>query len=123
MAGEYRYTESHEWVRFEEDGTAYVGISDYAQTTMGDIVFVGLPEPEEEVTAGEVFGDIESVKSVSDLISPVTGVILEVNDQLTEEPEQVNAAPRDAWFIHVGSITDQAEFMDEESYRTFTEEA
>ena len=84
MAGEYRYTESHEWVRFEEDGTAYVGISDYAQTTMGDIVFVGLPEPEEEVTAGEVFGDIESVKSVSDLISPVTGVILEVNDQLTE---------------------------------------
>ena len=76
----YRYSKSHEWVLFEEDGAARIGLTDYAQKALGDLVFVNLPEPEDSVTAGEPFGDVESVKAVSDVYSPVTGIVEEINE-------------------------------------------
>ena len=84
---ELKYTKTHEWVRYEGDA-AFVGISDYAQHALGDLVFVNLPEPGDEVEAGEPFGDVESVKAVSDLFSPVSGEVLEINEELLDALEK-----------------------------------
>ena len=102
---ELRYAKSHEWLK-EEDGVCTVGLTDFAQDSLGDIVFVNLPQAGDAVTAGEAFGDVESVKAVSDVISPVTGVVKAVNDALLDDPAQVNADPYGAWFIQVESVTD-----------------
>ncbi len=114
-----QYTESHEWVLFAENGTATVGITDYAQDQLGDLVFVNLPQPGDPVTAGESFADVESVKAVSDVLSPVTGEVEEVNEILADEPQRMNQAPYDSWFIKVKDITDRAALMDAEAYRAF----
>ena len=95
------YTKSHEWIKMQEDGTALVGLSDYAQDALGDLVFVNLPEAGDEVSAGEPFADVESVKAVSDVYSPLTGVVDAINDNLLDTPEAINEAPYDAWFIKV----------------------
>ena len=79
---ELLYTETHEWVELLDDGTAYVGLDEYAQSELGELVFVNLPEPGDEVTAGEAFGDVESVKAVSDVFSPVTGTVAEINEDV-----------------------------------------
>ena len=113
------YTETHEWVLFEEDGSAAVGITDYAQDQLGDLVFVNLPEPGDPVTAGESFADVESVKAVSDVLSPVTGEVAEINETLADEPQRMNQAPYDSWFIKVKDITDRAKLMDAEAYEAF----
>ena len=113
------YTETHEWVLFEEDGSAAVGIPDYAQDQLGDLVFVNLPEPGDPVTAGESFADVESVKAVSDVLSPVTGEVAEINETLADEPQRMNQAPYDSWFIKVKDITDRAKLMDAEAYEAF----
>ncbi len=115
---ELSYTRSHEWVK-EEDGVAVVGISDYAQNALGDVVFVNLPEVGDTVTAGEAFGDVESVKAVSDLISPVTGTVCEVNEDLLDAPETLNADPYGAWIIKVEDVEDREELMDQASYEVF----
>ena len=114
------YTESHEWVLFADDGTAAVGITDYAQDQLGDLVFVNLPEVGDTVTAGESFADVESVKAVSDVLSPVTGEVAEVNESLADEPQKMNQEPYDSWFIKVKDITDRAKLMDAEAYEAFT---
>ena len=114
------YTETHEWVLFNEDGTATVGITDYAQDQLGDLVFVNLPEPGDTVTTGESFADVESVKAVSDVLSPVTGEVEEVNETLSDEPQLMNQAPYDSWFVKITDITDRAELMDAEAYEAFT---
>ena len=114
------YTETHEWVLFNEDGTATVGITDYAQDQLGDLVFVNLPEPGDTVTTGESFADVESVKAVSDVLSPVTGEVEEVNETLADEPQLMNQAPYDSWFVKITDITDRAELMDAEAYEAFT---
>jgi glycine cleavage system H protein len=94
----YRYAKSHEWL--DVDGEmAIVGITDYAQDSLGDIVFVELPKVGQQVEAGSTFGSVESVKAVSDLYSPVTGTVTEVNESLNSAPETVNAAANDTWFI------------------------
>lgn len=80
------YTKSHEWIKMQEDGTALVGLSDYAQDALGDLVFVNLPEAGDEVSAGEPFADVESVKAVSDVYSPLTGVVDAINDNLLDTP-------------------------------------
>lgn len=108
------YTKSHEWLR-EEDGA--VGITDFAQDALGDVVFVNLPEVGDEVVAGESFGDVESVKAVSDLVSPVTGVVTEVNEELLDTPELLNSDPYGAWILKVGEITDREELLDAEAYQ------
>ena len=118
---ELKYTKTHEWVRYEGDA-AFVGISDYAQHALGDLVFVNLPEPGDEVEAGEPFGDVESVKAVSDLFSPVSGEVLEINEELLDAPQLINEQPYEAWFIKVGGITGEEEKMDAESYDAFCEE-
>ncbi|HVP63369.1 MAG TPA: glycine cleavage system protein GcvH [candidate division Zixibacteria bacterium] len=97
---DYKYTKEHEWVR--ADGTTgTVGITDYAQNSLGDIVFVELPKPGTELTAGQSFGTVESVKAVSDLFAPVTGTVTEVNQELATAPEKVNSDPHTTWMIKV----------------------
>lgn len=116
---ELMYAQSHEWVGFEEEG-AVVGLSDYAQSELGDLVFVNLPEVGDEVTAGEPFGDVESVKAVSDVYSPVTGVVSEVNEILLDSPEVINEDPYGAWLIKVEQVSDRSELMDGAAYENYT---
>ena len=97
-----KYTREHEWVRLEADGTATIGITDYAQTSLGDITFVELPELEESFSAGESFGVVESVKAASDLYMPVAGKVIAVNDALGGAPETVNSDPYgEAWMVRI----------------------
>ena len=116
------YMKSHEWVVIDGD-TATVGISDFAQSELGDLVFVNLPEPGDEVTAGEAFADVESVKAVSDIYSPVTGTIAEINEELLDAPEMINENANKAWFIKVENVTEQAEdLLAPEDYEVYCEE-
>lgn len=97
---ELRYSEEHEWVKTEEGGKVRVGITDFAQHELGDIVFVELPEVGAELTANEPFGSVESVKTVSELYAPVSGKVVEVNEELNDNPEFVNESPYEkAWMI------------------------
>lgn len=102
-----RYADSHEWVKLE-DGIATVGITDYAQHALGNIVYVDMPEVGDEVTAGEEFGAVESVKAASDLISPISGEVVEINEALEDEPELVNADPYANWIMKV-KVSDPSE--------------
>ena len=95
-----KYTKDHEWVRLHDDEAA-VGITDYAQRQLGDVVFVELPEIGRKVAKGEVFGNIESVKAVSELFSPVSGEVVAVNGDLAHHPEVVNAKPHETWMIRL----------------------
>ncbi len=112
---ELRYSKSHEWVKIE-DGIATIGLTDYAQSELGDLVFVNLPEVGDELTAGEALGDVESVKAVSDVYSPVSGTVTEINEELLDHPEQINEAPYDAWFVKVENVTEEEELLDAEAY-------
>ena len=110
-----KYSKSHEWVRMDGD-VAVIGISDFAQDALGDLVFVNLPQVGDEVTAGEAFGDVESVKAVSDLISPVTGTVCAINEELLDAPESLNNDPYGAWIIKVENVTDTEELLDAAAY-------
>lgn len=114
------YTKTHEWVKLE-DGIATIGITDYAQDALGDLVFVNLPEEGDSVEAEEVFADVESVKAVSDIYSPVTGTVCAINEELLDAPEKINEAAFDAWFIKVEDVSDQVDFMTAEEYKAFVE--
>ncbi len=118
---ELKYSKSHEWVKFLDDGTALIGLTDYAQDALGDLVFVNLPEAGDEVTAGEAFADVESVKAVSDVFSPVSGTVAEINEELLDAPEKMNEDPYGAWLIRVENITDKEELLDAEAYISFYE--
>ena len=110
-----KYTKSHEWVS-EEDGFIVIGLTDYAQSALGDIVFINLPEVGDDVTAGEPFSDAESVKAVSDVFSPVSGTVAEVNEDLLDNPALVNESPYEAWLIKVENITDTEDLLSAEEY-------
>jgi glycine cleavage system H protein len=115
-----KYSESHEWVKVEGN-IALVGVSDYAQKEMGDITYVDMPDVDDEVSAGEEFGALESVKASSDLISPVSGVVVEVNSELEDAPEKVNEDAFANWIIKV-EISDPSELdalMDAAAYKDF----
>lgn len=116
---ELMYTKSHEWVKTVDDTTVTVGLTDYAQDALGDLVFVNLPEAGDEVTAGEAFADVESVKAVSDVYSPVTGTVEEVNEALLDAPESINESPYDAWLVKIGSVTDTEELMSAAEYEAY----
>ncbi len=116
----YQFSKSHEWVK-EEDGLMIIGISDFAQNALGDVVFVNLPEVGDEITAGDPFGDVESVKAVSDLVSPVTGVVAEVNEDLLDSPELLNSAPYESWIIKVENVTETEELLSAAAYDAFCE--
>ena len=118
-----RYTEDHEWVSLDGD-TATVGISNYAQEQLGDVVFVELPEPGQALKKGGEAAVVESVKAASEIYSPVSGEVIAVNDSLTERPELVNESPLgDGWFLKL-KIADRAELdqlMDEAAYQRYVE--
>jgi len=115
------YSESHEYVKVESD-FGYIGITDYAQHALGNVVYVDLPEVDDEVEAGEEFGAVESVKAASDIIAPVSGTIVEVNDALDDKPELLNEDAYENWIIKV-ELTDETELdnlMDAAAYTEFT---
>ena len=113
---ELRYTKSHEWVRDLSDGVVEIGLTDFAQSELGDLVFVNLPQPGDSVTAGESFADVESVKAVSDVYSPVSGVVAEINEMLLDSPQLINQSPYEAWFIRVKDVTGTVDLMDAAAY-------
>ena len=118
------YSESHEYVKVEGN-IGYIGITDYAQHALGNVVYVDLPDVDDEVTAGEEFGAVESVKAASDIISPVSGTIVEVNEALDDEPELLNKDPWENWIIKV-ELSDKSELdalMDAKAYEAFCENA
>ncbi len=115
IPAELKYTKSHEWYK-EEGGLAVIGLTDYAQDAMGDIVFVNLPQEGDDVVAGEAFADVESVKAVSDVFSPVSGVVAAVNEELLDNPALVNESPYDAWLVKVSDVTDTEELLDADAY-------
>lgn len=120
-----RYTKEHEWAREEEHGRLRVGITDYAQDALGDVVYVDLPEAGAEVRAGEPLGEVESTKSVSDVYSPVTGKVVERNPLLEDSPELVNEHPYgDGWMvvIEVADASELEGLLEASSYRAFVEE-
>ena len=116
---ELLYSKSHEWVQMLDDTTALVGITDFAQDSLGDLVFVNLPMVGDSVAADEALCDVESVKAVSDVISPVTGVIAEVNEELMDAPEKLNEDPYGAWIIKVDQLDGQEELLDAAAYEAF----
>ena len=115
-----QYSKSHEWVMTDGD-VAVVGISDFAQDALGDVVFVNLPQEGDTVTAGEPFGDVESVKAVSDLISPLSGTVCAVNEELLDAPEMLNSDPYGAWIIKVENVSGSEKLLSASDYETFCE--
>lgn len=122
IPAELKYTATDEWVTIE-DGVYTVGLTDFAQDALGDLVFVNLPEVGDEVTAGEPFADVESVKAVSDVFSPVTGEVVEINEALLDAPESINDDPYGAWLVRVGNVTEVEELLDASAYAAKCEEA
>lgn len=120
LKDELKYSKSHEWVKLD-GGTAVVGLTDFAQSELGDLVFVNLPEVGDTVEAGEVFGDVESVKAVSDVYSPVTGEVTEINEELLDSPELINDNAYEAWFIKVKDVSATEELLTAEEYKAFVE--
>ena len=112
-----KYTKDHEWVRVEGD-TGTIGITDFAQQQLGDVVYVELPEVGAQLTAGKVFGTIESVKAVSELYAPVSGEVLEVNTGLKDHPDNVNSKPHESWMVKVklANAGDAADLLDATAY-------
>lgn len=123
VLNDVRYADSHEWVKIDGE-FAYVGISDYAQHALGNIVYVDMPEVGDEVTQGEEFGAVESVKAASDLISPISGEVVEINEALEDAPELVNEDAYENWIMKV-KFTDASELdklLDAEAYAKICEE-
>ncbi len=120
-----KFTDSHEWVRDNGDGTVTIGISEHAQEMLGDVVFVDLPDVEDEVEAGESFSLVESVKAASDIYSPVTGKVVEINEELEDSPELINEEPYEGGWIVKVKLSDPSELddlKDAEEYLSSIEE-
>ena len=120
---DYRYTREHEWIALD-GAIGTIGITDYAQNSLGDIVYVDVPKVGDAVTANQTFGSVESVKAVSDLFSPVTGTVTATNDELKTSPDKINEKPHEAWIIKV-QLADPSEFgklLDAAAYEAFIAE-
>lgn len=118
-----KYTQSHEWLLDLGNGTYRVGLSDFAQHSLGDIVFIDLPKAGDAVTAEVSLGDVESVKAVSEVLSPITGKVSAVNEDLAAAPETINADPYGTWLVEVTGATAFADLMDAAAYEAFCEKA
>jgi len=118
---ELLYSKSHEWVKLEGD-KAKIGLTDYAQNALGDLVFVNMPQEGDSVTMQEAFADVESVKAVSDVFSPVTATVCAINEELLDHPELINQTPYDAWFIEVEGISEKEELLTPEQYEALLKE-
>lgn len=121
-AEEIKFSKSHEWVLFDGD-IVRIGLSDYAQDQLGDIVFIDLPDEGDEVTKGESFADIESVKAVSEAYSPITATVSAVNEELMDSPELINSAPLDSWLIEVEGVEEIEDLLTADEYKKFCEES
>ena len=118
---ELKYTKDHEWLKAIDETTALVGITDFAQSELGDLVFINLPQEGDEVTADESFCDVESVKAVSDVMSPCTGVVAEVNSELEDEPQMLNEDPYGAWIAKIKDISGYGELMSASEYEAYVQ--
>ncbi|SFS76998.1 glycine cleavage system protein GcvH [Marininema halotolerans] len=122
---EFRYSDEHEWVKQEGGNKVRIGITDFAQSELGDIVFVELPEVGDELEANSPFGSVESVKTVSELYAPVSGKVVEINEDLEDSPENVNTAPYEGGWMVVVEMTDDAgleKLMDADKYQAMVSE-
>lgn len=115
---ELRYSEDHEWVLVDGD-VALVGITDYAQSELGDLVFVNLPEEGDDIAVGDAFADVESVKAVSDVLSPVSGTVAAINEDLLDAPESINESPYEAWFVKVENFDGLDDLMNAVDYEAY----
>lgn len=115
------YTKSHEWVKFDGD-KAVVGLTDYAQSELGSIVFVNLPQVGDEVSAGTTFADVESIKAVSEVFCPVSGIVDEINEELMDRPDAINNAPYESWLAKISDVSSKEEMMDAAAYEAFVAE-
>ena len=122
IPGNLMYTASHEWVEFLDDTTAKVGITEFAQHGLGDIVFINLPKPGNTITKEESVADIESVKAVSDVYSPFTGKIAAINEDVSDTPQNINSDPYGSWLVEISDITDRKRFFNAGEYEKFCEE-
>lgn len=117
---ELKYSKTHEWVK-QEENLCVIGLTDYAQDALGDIVFVNLPSVGDSVSKGEAFGDVESVKAVSDVFSPVTGKVVEVNEEVLDNPALVNEDCYSTWLIKVEDVSETEELLDSQAYQQLCE--
>ena len=113
---ELKFTKSHEWVEYLDEERVRIGLTDYAVEELGDLVFINLPEVDDEIEVEDSFGDVESVKAVSDVFSPVTGIITGVNEELLDHPELVNEDPFEAWLIEVSDISEVEDLLTRKEY-------
>lgn len=117
---ELKYSKTHEWLKME-DGVAVIGLTDFAQDELGDIVFINLPEEGDEFGVDDVFADVESVKAVSDINSPTGGTVTEINEELLDAPEKINEAPYEAWLVKMEVSEEADDLMSAEEYEAFIE--
>ena len=122
IPGNLKYAKSHEWLEELDNGNVRVGITDHAQNAMGSLVFISLPNVGDELEAGESFGDVESVKTVSEVNVPVGGRVAAVNEALLDSPEQVNDAPYEAWMIELEGVGEHVGLLSADEYARFLEE-
>ena len=123
LPGDLRYTEEHEWLRQEEDGSVTIGITDHAQGALGDLVYVELPEIGQEVEAGGEMAVVESVKAASDVYAPISGEVIAVNEALADDPEKINADPYgDGWIVRLQPSGDDEETMSPDEYQALLDE-
>lgn len=116
-----KYTKTHEWIKEDGDGVL-IGLTDYAQDALGDIVFVNLPEVDDTVEESVSFGEVESVKAVSDVYSPVSGTVDAINEEVLDRPEAVNESPYDTWLIRVREVTGCEDLLEPEAYEALLAE-
>ncbi len=119
---ELSYTKTHEWVKWLDETTVLVGITDHAQASLGDIVFINLPEIDQLLTKDSTFGDVESVKAVSEVYSPVSGKVTKINETILDSPEKVNQDPYGSWFMEVSEISDKTALLTSEEYQSIITE-
>jgi len=123
LPGDLKFTKEHEWLRQEEDGTVTIGITDHAQSALGDLVYVELPEVGQEVEAGGEMAVVESVKAASDVYAPIAGEVVAVNEELAEDPEKINGdAYGDGWIVRMRPSNDDAETLTPDEYQEFLDE-
>lgn len=125
LPGDLLYTKEHEWLRKENDGSVTVGITDHAQSALGDLVYVELPEIDQELDAEGEMAVVESVKAASDVYAPIAGVVVEVNEELSDDPEKINADPYgDGWIVRIQPSTDvdDADLMSPDDYQAFLDD-
>ncbi len=123
LPGDLIYTKEHEWLRQEEDGSVTIGITDHAQAALGDLVYVELPEVGQDVENGGEMAVVESVKAASDVYAPIGGTVIQINEELADDPEKINADPYgDGWIVRLQPSGDADDAMDPNAYQAFLDE-